>query len=97
MQALFTIYNIISMLASVLIMLVIIQFIIGLLFAFNIVGRNEFLLSFYDAINRLLDPLFRPIRRFMPNTGAVDFSPLVLILLINVVLIVIEGIIRGAA
>ncbi|MDG5747808.1 YggT family protein [Qipengyuania sp. XHP0207] len=97
MQALFTIYNIISMLASVLIMLVIIQFIIGLLFAFNIVGRNEFLLSFYDAINRLLDPLFRPIRRLMPNTGAVDFSPLVLILLINVVLIVIEGIIRGAA
>ena len=97
MQALFTIYNIISMLASVLIMLVIIQFIIGLLFAFNVVGRNEFLLSFYDAINRLLDPLFRPIRRFMPNTGTVDFSPLVLILLINVVLIVLEGIIRGAA
>ncbi len=97
MQALVTIYNIISMLASALIMLVIIQFIIGLLFAFNVVGRNEFLMSFYDAINRLLDPLFRPIRRFMPNTGAIDFSPLVLILLINVVLIVLDGIIRGAA
>ena len=97
MQALLTIYNIISMLASALIMLVIIQFIIGLLFAFNVVGRNEFLMSFYDAINRLLEPLFRPIRRFMPNTGAVDFSPLVLILLINVVLIVLEGIMRSAA
>ena len=97
MQALVTIYNIISMLASALIMLVIIQFIIGLLFAFNVVGRNEFLMTFYDAINRLLDPLFRPIRRFMPNTGAIDFSPLVLILLINVVLIVLDGIIRGVA
>ena len=97
MQALFTIYSIISMLASALIMLVIIQFIIGLLFAFNVVGRNEFLLSFYEAINRLLDPIFRPVRRFMPNTGAIDFSPLVVILLINVVLIVLEGIIRGAA
>jgi YggT family protein len=97
MQALLTIYNIISMLASALIMLVIIQFIIGLLFAFNVVGRNEFLMSFYDAINRLLDPLFRPIRRFMPNTGTIDFSPLVLILLINVVLIVLDGIIRGMA
>ncbi|MDG5751898.1 MULTISPECIES: YggT family protein [Qipengyuania] len=97
MQALLTIYNIISMLASALIMLVIIQFIIGLLFAFNVVGRNEFLMSFYDAINRLLDPLFRPIRRFMPNTGTIDFSPLVLILLVNVVLIVLDGIIRGMA
>ena len=97
MQALYTIYSIISMLASALIMLVIIQFIIGLLFAFNVVGRNEFLLSFYDAINRLLDPIFRPVRRFMPNTGSIDFSPLVVILLINIVLIVLEGIIMGAA
>ncbi|QZD91038.1 YggT family protein [Qipengyuania aurantiaca] len=97
MQALITISNIISMLASVIIMLVIIQFVIGLLFAFNVVGRNQFLMSFYEGINRLLDPLLRPIRRFMPNTGMVDFSPLVLILLINIVLIVLDGIIMGAA
>ena len=97
MQALITIYNIISMLASALIMLVIIQFIIGLLFAFNVIGQNQFLMSFYEAINRLLDPIFRPIRKIMPNTGAIDFSPLVVILLINVVLIVLEGIISGAA
>ena len=94
---LITLYQIIDMIASIFVMLIIIQFIIGLLFAFNVVGRNEFLMSFYDAINRLLEPLFRPIRRFMPNTGAVDFSPLVLILLINVVLIVLEGIMRSAA
>ena len=94
---LITLYQIIEMITSIFVMLIIIQFIIGLLFAFNVVGRNEFLMSFYDAINRLLDPLFRPIRRFMPNTGAIDFSPLVLILLINVVLIVLDGIIRGAA
>ncbi|UOR15939.1 YggT family protein [Qipengyuania aquimaris] len=85
------------MLGSVLIMLVIIQFIIGLLFAFNVVGRNEFLMSFYEAINRLLDPIFKPIRRFMPNTGAIDFSPLVVIILINIVLIVLDGIIKGVA
>ncbi|WP_247710030.1 YggT family protein [Qipengyuania xiapuensis] len=85
------------MLGSVLIMLVIIQFIIGLLFAFNVVGRNEFLMSFYEAINRLLDPIFKPVRRFMPNTGAIDFSPLVVIILINIILIVLDGIIKGVA
>ena len=94
---LITLYQIIEMITNIFVMLIIIQFIIGLLFAFNVVGRNEFLMSFYDAINRLLDPLFRPIRRFMPNTGTIDFSPLVLILLVNVVLIVLDGIIRGMA
>ena len=96
MQALHTIYEIIAMLTNVLVMLIIIQFIIGLLFAFNVVNNsNEFLSSFYSAINRLLDPILRPIRNIMPSTGAIDFSPLVLIILLNVVLIVLSGVIRG--
>ena len=94
MQALYTIYEIIAMLTNVLVMLIIIQFIIGLLFAFNVVNSsNEFLSSFYMAINRLMDPILRPIRNIMPNTGAIDFSPLVLIILLNVILIVLSGII----
>ena len=93
MQALYILYEIISMVTNVLVMLIIIQFIIGLLFAFNVINTsNQFLASFYEAINRLLDPLFRPIRNIMPNTGAIDFSPLVLIILLNVILIVLKGI-----
>ena len=84
------------MIASVFVMLIIIQFIIGLLFAFNVVGRNEFLLGFYDGINRLLDPILRPIRNLMPNTGMVDFSPLVVIILLQIILIVLENIVRAA-
>ena len=95
MQALGTIYQIIEMLTNVLVMLIIIQFIIGLLFAFNVVGRNEFLMSFYDAINRLLEPVLRPIRRLMPNTGAIDFSPLVVIILLQIILIVLRNIIMS--
>ncbi|MBX7539452.1 YggT family protein [Qipengyuania sp. GH29] len=81
------------MITNVFVMLIIIQFIIGLLFAFNVVGRNEFLMAVYDAINRLVDPILRPIRNLMPNTGAMDFSPLVLIILLNIVLIVLRNII----
>lgn len=94
MQALYILYEIISMVTNVLVMLIIIQFIIGLLFAFNVIDRsNQFLMTFYDAINRLLEPLFRPIRKILPNTGAVDFSPLVVIILLQVVLIVLRGVI----
>ncbi|WP_325065209.1 YggT family protein [Qipengyuania aquimaris] len=90
---LITLYQILEMLTSVFVMLIIIQFIIGLLFAFNVVGRNEFLMSFYEGINRLLDPVLRPIRNLLPQTGMIDFSPLVLIILMNVILIVLGNII----
>ena len=80
------------MLANTLSMIVIIWFILGLLFAFNIVGRdNQFLWQVERSIAALLDPLLRPIRRVLPDTGAIDFSPMVLILLINAVLIVLGG------
>ena len=96
MQALSTVYQIIAMLTNILVMLIIIQFIIGLLFAFNVVNRpNDFLASFYMAINRFLEPVLRPIRNILPNTGAIDFSPLVLIILLNVVLIVLGNVIHG--
>ena len=96
MQALSTVYQIIAMLTNILVMLIIIQFIIGLLFAFNVVNRsNDFLASFYMAINRFIEPVLRPIRNILPNTGAIDFSPLVLIILLNVVLIVLGNVIHG--
>ena len=94
MQALYAIYEIISLLTNVLVMLIIIQFVIGLLFAFNVVNAsNDFLMAFYNSINRLLDPVLRPIRNVMPQTGALDFSPLALIIVLQIVLIVLRSII----
>ncbi|TNE48121.1 MAG: YggT family protein [Sphingomonadales bacterium] len=93
MQALYAIYEIISLLTNVLVMLIIIQFVIGLLFAFNVVNSsNDFLMAFYNSINRLLDPVLRPIRNRMPQTGAIDFSPLVLIIGLNIILIIIGNV-----
>jgi len=38
-----------------------------------------------EAIDKLVDPLLNPIRRNLPPVGMFDFSPLVLIILIQVV------------
>lgn len=85
-----TIVGVLSIIANVIIMLVIVQFIIGLLFAFNVVNSsNQFLMQVYSSINALLEPLLRPIRRILPDTGAIDFSPLVLILAINILIYVL--------
>lgn len=92
MQGLAVIVDILVMLTNVLVMLIIVQFVIGLLFAFNVVSQgNEFLRQVYDSINRLLEPVLRPIRNIMPNTGAIDFSPLVLILALQILTRVMMG------
>ena len=87
--------QIIEVITSAIIFLVIIQFVIGLLFAFNVVSpSNDFLMQVYRSINALLEPILRPIRRLMPDTGAIDFSPLVLIVLLNIISIVLSNAIR---
>jgi len=82
----------------VLVTLILVQFVIGLLLAFNVINRsNEFILSIYNAINSLLDPVFAPIRRVMPATGSIDFSPLVLIILLQIIRIVLSNLAVAAA
>lgn len=88
-----SIIQIVEMLANILIMLIIVQFVIGLLMAFNVVDQNnQFFSTVYRSINALLDPILAPIRRILPSTGAIDFSPLVLIIGINILLIVLGNI-----
>lgn len=95
MEILYLVIKLLKMLSSVLIMLVIVQFIIGLLFAFNVVSpSNEFLRQVYDSIDKLLGPVLRPIRNIMPDTGAIDFSPLVLIFGLKGVVLVLESVAR---
>ena len=96
MQALYTIYQIVELLTNVFVMLIIVQFVIGLLLAFNVVSRgNDFVVAVYRSINSLLDPVLRPIRNMLPQTGAIDFSPLVLIIVLQIFLIVLGSIIRS--
>ncbi|WP_340588507.1 YggT family protein [Erythrobacter alti] len=85
--------NIVAMIANAIIFLVIIQFVIGLLFAFNVVSpSNQFLMQVYRSINSLLDPVLRPIRKILPDTGAIDFSPIVLILALNALIFILSDV-----
>ena len=81
--------QIVGYLISIIIVLVIVQFVLSLLVAFNVVTmHNHWVAAIWRSINALLEPLLRPIRRLMPDTGAIDFSPLVLIVLLNIVNII---------
>jgi YggT family protein len=38
-----------------------------------------------ETLDRLVEPMLAPIRRVMPNTGMIDFSPLVLIIVLQLI------------
>ena len=62
---------------------VIINVILSWLIAFNILNtQNRLVFSILDLSYRLTDPILNKIRRFLPNLGSLDISPIVLLLLI---------------
>lgn len=75
--------DILGMVISTANMLLIVWIIIGLLFAFNVVSpRNQFAFAVHDALSRLFEPVLRPIRKVMPDTGQIDFAPMVFMLIL---------------
>ena len=75
--------EILMVLLNVLWWIIIIQAILSWLVAFNVINTyNDFVRSMLIALDRLTAPIYRPIRRFMPDLGALDLSPLVVLLLI---------------
>jgi YggT family protein len=51
------------------------------LIAFNVINPyNQLVRSIWMGLNALTEPLLRPIRRWMPDLGGIDISPMVLIL-----------------
>ena len=71
------------LLLNVLWWIIVIQAILSWLVAFNVINTyNDFVRSVLIALDRLTAPIYRPIRRIMPDLGALDLSPLVVLLLI---------------
>ncbi|HVY41886.1 MAG: YggT family protein [Bacteroidota bacterium] len=55
--------------------------ILSWLLAFNVINAyNPFVRSLWNALRAVTEPLLRPIRRFMPDLGGIDISPVILLL-----------------
>ena len=62
---------------------VIANVIISWLNAFNVLNtQNRFIYSILELSYRLTNPILQRIRRFLPNLGSLDISPIILLLLI---------------
>jgi YggT family protein len=79
-------FQIAELLLNVLMYIIIAQAILSWLVAFNVINtHNDFVRSFLHALDRITEPLYRPFRRILPDFGGLDFSPMVVLLLIIIV------------
>ena len=63
------------------------------LIAFGIVNRsNPYVRQIGYALDRLTDPLLRPIRRFLPDLGGIDISPIILLIGLQFLGILVDNI-----
>ena len=84
--------QIIGYLITIVSTVVIVQFILSLLIAFNVVSlTNNIVSSLWHSLNLNLDPFLKPIRRIMPDTGMIDFSPIVLIVGLRIIQMLLGG------
>ena len=63
--------------------IIILSAIFSWLYAFNVVNpRNQFVGAIGNMLFRITEPALAPIRRFMPDLGGIDISPIILLLII---------------
>jgi YggT family protein len=72
--------------------IIIAHVILSLLIAFNVINTHSgFVRSLTDGLDRLTAPVYRPVRRILPDFGGLDFSPLVILLAIQIVRMLLAG------
>lgn len=78
-----TLLKILQLLLDVAFFIMIVHIIMSWLINFNVLNlRQPLVAQIWDGLNRLLDPIYAPIRRMLPNTGALDLAPLILFIII---------------
>ncbi|WP_077148457.1 YggT family protein [Sphingopyxis sp. KK2] len=80
--------DILAILLNILWWIIIVQAVMSWLLAFNVINtHNEFVRQLWLVLERITEPLYRPIRRIMPDFGGIDLTPMVVLIL----LIIIRG------
>ena len=76
-------FGLIDIVLGLFVWLMILAVIMSWLISFNVVNTtNRVVHMLSDVLYRITEPALRPIRRFMPNIGGIDLSPIVLLLAI---------------
>ena len=77
------IYEILQLILGVVFLIMIIHIIMSWLINFQVLNmRQPLVAQIWHGLNQLLEPMYRPIRRWLPDTGALDLAPLVAFIIV---------------
>lgn len=86
-----SIYLILTYLLSIAKMVIFAHFIMSWLIAFNVLNIHQQLVAqVWHTLQRILEPVYGPIRRFMPDLGGIDLSPIVALIGITILQIILS-------
>lgn len=76
-------FGILDMLLDVAFFIMIVHIIFSWLITFQVLNlRQPLVAQIWTGLNRLLEPVYQPIRRWLPDTGGLDLAPLVAFLIV---------------
>lgn len=91
-----SILQILLMIIGIVKFIIIAHVIMSWLINFNILNiRQPVVGSIWDGLNRLLDPIYGKIRRFLPQMGGLDLAPMIAFIIVIALQIVITNNLRG--
>ena len=81
-----TLFQALNLILNVVWFIMIAHIIMSWLINFQVLNlRQPLVYQLWDGLNRMLEPLYGPIRRILPNTGGLDLAPLVVFIIIIVI------------
>ncbi len=84
--------QILLLILDILWFVVIVHIVMSWLINFQVLNlRQPLVAQIWDGLNRLLEPVYSRVRRFMPDTGSIDLSPLVVLVAVYALRIVIAN------
>ena len=87
-----TILEILQILLNVVWWIIIVQAILSWLIAFNVINTsNDVVRNIWNALGTMTEPIYRPIRRVLPDFGALDLSPLVVLITLAILDVIIRN------
>ena len=77
------IHQILELILNTVIFIMIVHIIMSWLISFNVLNyRQPVVGQIWEGLNRLLEPVYQPIRRILPDTRPLDLAPLVAFLIV---------------
>jgi len=87
-----SLYDILQLLLSILWFFIIAHVVLSWLINFQVLNtRQPMVAQIWYGINRLLEPIYAPIRRVLPNMGGLDLAPLAVLIGVAIARIVLTN------